>query len=175
MDKCMDIVNDVIDVITLNVMERMDEKYQNIIREFIGPCEVKYKLLEPEAKLPTRATDGSAGWDLYASRDVIVWEHDPTLIHTGIAIELPPGWEAQCRPRSGNAMRGLWTLFGTVDSDYRGELLVVALGFKKQGYKINTGDRIAQLVFNRVPNVYWVESELSDTDRGTGGFGSTGR
>jgi dUTP pyrophosphatase len=139
---------------------------------------LKVKRLRPEARLPTRATDGSSGMDLYACLDgELTLGPDPVLVPTGIAIELPPGYEAQVRPRSGLSAQGVAVVFGTIDADYRGEVLVTMYTVgTRPPYTVHHGDRIAQLVLARVVTLPLVESdELSPTGRGAGGHGSTGR
>lgn len=145
--------------------------------------QVKIKRLYPDAILPEYKTDGAAGMDLYAHSVVERpwgWE-----VGTGIAIELPNGYEAQVRPRSGLARMGAAAVFGTIDADYRGEISVTVLRtwdnpgiVNIQGSSIwgHRGSRIAQLVIAPVPRVQWIEvDELSETVRGGKGFGSTGR
>ena len=139
---------------------------------------LKVRLLRPGARLPTRATPGASGLDLYACLDAGVdLSPDVSLVPTGIAVEVPQGYEVQVRPRSGLARRGVSVVFGTVDSDYRGEVFVNmhTIG-RLQSYRIQDGDRIAQLVVARVEMLPAVEAEeLSDSLRGDGGYGSTGR
>ena len=140
---------------------------------------LKVQRLRPAARLPQRATPGSAGLDLYACiedqgcSDV---GHDPVLVPTGIAIELPPGYEAQVRPRSGLSAQGVAVTFGTIDADYRGEVLVTMYVFgSRSSFTVRHGDRIAQLVIARLANLDVEETaELSKTKRGTGGHGSSG-
>jgi dUTP pyrophosphatase len=139
---------------------------------------IKVKLLRPGAQLPTRGTDGASGLDLYAclEADVEIGS-DVTLVPSGIAVEMPHGYEVQVRPRSGLARRGINVVFGTIDSDYRGEIFVNmhTIGTLKS-YRIQNRDRIAQLVIAPVEMLPAVEvAELSDSTRGEGGFGSTGR
>lgn len=139
---------------------------------------LKVKLLRPGAQLPSRGTPGASGLDLYACLDAGVdLGPDVTLVPTGIAVEVPTGCEVQVRPRSGLARRGVNVVFGTVDSDYRGEIFVNMYTFGSlRSYRIENGDRIAQLVVARVEMLPAVEVEaLTDSDRGDGGFGSTGR
>ncbi len=139
---------------------------------------IKVKLLRPGARLPSRSTPGASGLDLHACLDGDVQlGPDATLVPSGIAVEVPLGFEVQLRPRSGLARRGVNVIFGTVDSDYRGEIFVNmhTIG-ALQSYRIQDGDRIAQLVVSRVEILGAVESdELSDSTRGGSGFGSTGR
>ena len=95
---------------------------------------------------------------------------------TGIAIELPPGYEAQVRPRSGMALKHSVTVnFGTIDPGYRGEIRVIMFNLGHADYVIEKGDRIAQLVIGRYEAIEWEEGDLSDSTRGEGGFGSSGR
>jgi dUTP pyrophosphatase len=134
--------------------------------------------LHPSARLPERATPGSSGMDLHARLDApLVLGPAPVRVPTGIAIELPVGWDAQVRPRSGLLAKGVSAGFGTIDADYRGELLVTMWTFGGlERYEINDGDRIAQLVIARLADATIVEvAELSATTRGEGGHGSTGR
>jgi dUTP pyrophosphatase len=141
---------------------------------------VKIKRLRPEAFLPAYAhgPGEDAGMDLRAAEEALLQPGVPGLISTGIAIELPPGYEAQVRPRSGLALRHAITLPNspaTIDPGYRGEIRVILLNLGPQEYRIQRGDRIAQLVIARYEPVEWEESELGDTNRGHGGFGSSGR
>ena len=131
--------------------------------------------------LPEYATEGSAGVDLRAnlSQAVTLKPMERLLIPTGIFIELPENYEAQVRPRSGLAIKhGLTCLNspGTVDSDYRGELKVILVNLSAEEHTIQHGDRIAQMVVSRVERVKWkVVDEISETGRGKGGFGHTGK
>lgn len=140
---------------------------------------LKVQRLRPEARLPERATEGAAGLDLFAciaGPGYLIIGPDPRLVPTGIAIELPPGFEGQIRPRSGLFARGIACSFGTVDADYRGEVFVTmyTLGSTKM-YRVRNGDRIAQLVVGRLADLSVLEAaELTPTVRGTGGHGSTG-
>ncbi len=130
--------------------------------------------------LPAYTTPLSAGMDLYANLNeaVILKPLERQLIGTGIFIELPEGFEAQVRPRSGLAVkRGLSVLNtpGTIDADYRGEIKVIMVNLSNEPCEIMDGERIAQLVVSRHEKVEWIESvQLTDSDRGTGGFGHTG-
>ena len=139
---------------------------------------LKVKLLRPGARLPERGTPGASGLDLYACLDADVeLGPDPTLVPSGIAVEVPYGYEVQVRPRSGLARQGVTVVFGTADSDYRGEIFVNmhTIGTLKS-YRIQHGDRIAQLVIAPVSMPPAIEvNELNDSERGAGGFGSTGR
>lgn len=140
---------------------------------------LRVRRLRPGARLPQRATPGSAGLDLYAclqGQGSIEVGHDPVLIPTGIAIELPPGYEAQVRPRSGLFARGVAVTLGTIDADYRGEVLVTMYVFgSRSSHLVRDGDRIAQLVVARLADLTVEEAaELSATERGAGGHGSSG-
>ena len=141
---------------------------------------LKVKLLRPGARLPKRATEGSSGFDLYASiedGDSIVLRRQPQRVGTGIAIEFAPGFDVQIRPRSGLSAKGVGVMLGTIDSDYRGEVLVTMYVFGDvEEFPIANGDRIAQLVVTRLGELELVEAEeLSETSRGAGGHGSTGQ
>jgi dUTP pyrophosphatase len=141
---------------------------------------IKVKLLRSGAKLPTRATPGASGYDLYACLEGeghVDLGPDVTLVPTGIAIEAPMGYDVQIRPRSGLGRQGVNVVLGTIDSDYRGEILVSMYTFgSRRTYRVNRGDRIAQLVISRHSGLDIVETyELSPSDREAGGHGSTGR
>ncbi len=131
--------------------------------------------------LPEYATSGSSGMDLRADlqEPVILKPLERSLIPTGLFIELPEGFEAQVRPRSGLAIKqGLTCLNspGTVDADYRGELKVILINLSNEEQQINHGDRIAQMVIQKVEQVEWLlVQDLTETQRGTGGFGHTGK
>ena len=138
---------------------------------------LRVQRLRPGARLPERATPGSTGYDLYACPDgEMVIGQEPALVPTGIALEAPPGYDVQVRPRSGLSAKGVQVTFGTIDSDYRGEVLVTmyVLPFREP-HVVRPGDRIAQLVVGRTAEVTIVEAEaLSASERGSGGHGSTG-
>ncbi len=129
---------------------------------------------------PTYATSGSAGADLRACLDhaVTIASGERLTISTGVWLELPAGYEGQIRPRSGLAAGHGITLLnapGTIDSDYRGEVRVIVVNLSDEPYTIRAGDRIAQLVIAPVRQVTFTTADLTDTGRGEGGFGSTGR
>ena len=141
---------------------------------------LKIKRLRPDAKLPKRATPGSTGLDLFAcieGEGTIALSTQPRLIPTGIAIEVPGGYDVQIRPRSGLSAKGVGVTFGTIDSDYRGEILVTMYLFDPHAaFEIKHGDRIAQMVISRIADLPLTEvEELSPTERGSGGHGSTGK
>jgi dUTP pyrophosphatase len=131
--------------------------------------------------LPTYATEGSSGLDLraFVTEPIVLESLERTLVPTGLFLEIPQGWEAQVRPRSGLAIKqGLTCLNtpGTIDSDYRGEIKVILVNLGKEPQTINTGDRIAQMVFQQVQQIKWTEAEtLSESARGARGFGHTGK
>lgn len=132
------------------------------------------------AAIPEYKTAGSAGADLraYISAPVILKPMQRTLIPTGLFVELPPGTELQVRPRSGLALKHGITVLntpGTVDSDYRGELCVLLINLGTEDFTVENGDRIAQAVITQTGRAGFIQKdELSDTERGSGGYGSTG-
>lgn len=131
--------------------------------------------------LPEYKTEGAAGMDLIANinESVTLKPLERTLIPTGLFMEIPMGYEAQVRPRSGWSLKhGITCLNspGTIDADYRGEVGVILANVSNEEFTINDGDRVAQLVIAKHEKAEWVEVEtLSDTQRGEGGFGSTGK
>ncbi len=131
--------------------------------------------------LPAYETENSAGLDIRAfiEETIILKPTERKLIKTGLFIEIPHGYEAQVRPRSGLAFKNGITVLnspGTIDADYRGEIGVILINHSNENFEINTGDRIAQLVFAKVEQATWKVTEtLSETERGEGGFGSTGK
>jgi dUTP pyrophosphatase len=142
---------------------------------------IKLRCMEgrPELPIPTYATELAAGLDLIAAHAVVIAPSGWTAVGTGLELELPAGYEAQVRPRSGLAMKHGVTVLnapGTIDADYRGEIRVLLINHGKDPYEIGIGDRIAQLVIAPVTHVaVEVAAELSTTNRGRGGFGHTGR
>jgi len=131
----------------------------------------------PEGALPDYSTPGSAGADLRASEAVLIPPGGRAAVPTALRLQIPPGHVGLVWPRSGLAVRhGIDTLAGVVDSDYRGEVKVVLVNHGDEPFAIAAGDRVAQLLVHRVERVVFraVES-VADTERGTGGFGSTGR
>lgn len=140
---------------------------------------IRVKRLREGAQLPYQATSDSTGYDLYACLDAdsLVVGQEPVRVPTGIAIEAPSGYDVQIRPRSGLSFKGVMVTYGTIDADYRGELLVTmyTLPFREP-HVVHNGDRIAQLVISRVAEVELEEvTELSESVRGAGGHGSTGQ
>ena len=130
--------------------------------------------------LPSYETIASAGMDLRANitTPVLLKSFDRTVINTGLFIELPIGFEAQVRPRSGLAIKSGVTVLnspGTIDADYRGEIGVILVNLSQDDFIIENGERIAQLIIAKHERAEWVETDhLSETSRGNGGFGSTG-
>ena len=142
---------------------------------------MKIKVINKSAhKLPHYETDASAGMDLRAnlSEPIMLKPLERAIIKTGLFIELPVGFEAQVRPRSGlAAKKGITVLNspGTIDADYRGEIGVILVNLSNEDFEVNDGERVAQLVIAKHERIDWEESEvLEETSRGSGGFGSTG-
>lgn len=129
--------------------------------------------------LPQYATLGSSGMDIRASKSVLIKAGERVCVPTGLFFEIPLGFEAQVRPRSGLAIKDGVTVLnapGTIDSDYRGELCVILANLGKEDFKITEGDRIAQIVFAAVTRASLERvDELDETERASSGFGSTGR
>ena len=140
---------------------------------------MKIKLLSDKAKIPTRGSEEAAGWDLYAATDATILSHTTAKISTDIAIEIPTGYFGAVFARSGLATKqGLRpaNCVGVIDSDYRGPVIVALHNDTDQVKEIFSGDRIAQLVFIQYSSWDWeVVDELSDTERGDGGFGHSGQ
>ena len=141
---------------------------------------IRVKLLHAAAKLPAYAHGPAedAGRDICAVEDARLEPNVPVAVATGLALEIPPGHEAQIRPRSGLALRHAITLPNapaTIDPGYRGELKVILLNLGKAAYQVHAGDRIAQMVIARYEAIEWEENELGESARGEGGFGSSGR
>ncbi|MEZ5009799.1 MAG: dUTP diphosphatase [Chitinophagales bacterium] len=142
---------------------------------------MKVKIInESDNQLPAYETEGSAGLDLRASlsEPVSLKPLQRALIPTGLFIELPKGYEAQIRPRSGLAIKkgiGLLNTPGTIDSDYRGEIKIILINLSNETAQVHHGERIAQMIINKYEKVTFEEvDELSETERGEGGFGHTG-
>lgn len=131
--------------------------------------------------LPDYATTGSSGVDIRAhlEQPIIIQPSERVLVPTGLFVEIPLGYEIQIRPRSGLAIKqGITCLNtpGTIDADYRGEIKVILINLSAEEQTIQPGDRIAQMVLQKVERIAWVATEnLENTERGTGGFGSTGK
>ncbi len=142
---------------------------------------VEFARLEQEARLPTQGSSQAAGWDLYALEETKVVRKSSSMIRTGLAVAIPEGWEGQIRCRSSLGKKGMIMPngVGTIDSDYRGELMVLATWIGEgDSFTVAKGERVAQLLFAPVPKVNIVETtveNLGKTERGQGGFGSTGQ
>jgi len=141
---------------------------------------IRIKRLDPRAELPAYAhgPDEDAGMDLRAVEDVLLEPGVPQAVPTGLAVEIPPGWEGQVRPRSGLALKHAISMPnapGTIDPGYRGELKVILINLGREPYRVRAGDRIAQLVVAPYAAVEWEEAELNESRRAAGGFGSSGR
>jgi len=139
---------------------------------------IRIKKLHPDAVLPAYAhgSEEDAGVDLRSVERIVLRPRESQGVPTGLAIELPPGYEAQVRPRSGLGLKHSVTVnFGTIDPGYRGEIRVVMFNLGTADYVVEKGDRIAQLVIARYEAIQWEEGELGESARGAGGFGSSGR
>jgi len=139
------------------------------------PCVV------PQQLVPLYRSDGSAGADLCAdlSGDLCIGPGERAAVPTGLRLEIPPGFEAQIRPRSGLALASGVTVLnapGTVDADYRGEVMVILVNLGREPFIVRPGDRIAQIIFAAAARAeFIVQPQIAGTQRGEGGFGSTGR
>lgn len=146
----------------------------------IEPVPVLLKRLagNEDLPLPAYATDGAAGMDVVSAEDVTIAKGACHAVATGLSVAIPAGYEIQVRPRSGLALKHGITVAnapGTIDSDYRGEVKVILINLGQEPFAIRRGDRIAQLVLAPVTRASWLEvAELDETERGEGGFGSTG-
>jgi dUTP pyrophosphatase len=142
------------------------------------PDTILVKKLNPRARMPERATEGATGYDLYACLNAEMQVGpEPVRVPAGIALDTPMGMDVQIRPRSGLSSKGVMVTLGTIDADYRGELQVTMYTLPhREPHIVHDGDRIAQLVISRVEPVELREAaELSLSERGSGGHGSTGR
>ena len=141
---------------------------------------LRIRKIHADAVLPKYAQgpEEDAGMDLCSVADALLEPNIPQAVPTGLSIELPPGYEAQIRPRSGLAFKHAISVPnspGTIDPGYRGEVKVILINLGKQPYQVTKGDRIAQMVVARYEAVEIQEGDLTDTERGAGGFGSSGR
>jgi dUTP pyrophosphatase len=130
--------------------------------------------LDDNTCTPTRQTSGASGYDCVARKDTLLPPGIPTKVPLGFRLALPPGYEAQIRPRSGLSLGGIVVIPGTVDSDYRGEVCAIIVNMNEGMRGVNRGDRCCQMVIARVPEVELAMGDLDETERGDGGFGSTG-
>ena len=143
--------------------------------------EVMVARMDDGARLPTRGSEYAAGWDLYALEEYVVPFRKSVKLRTGLRVAIPVGYEGQVRARSSLGSKGLILphSIGTIDADYRGELFVLMTWIGEgESYRVNAGERIAQLLISPIPEVSFKEvsiEQLGDTKRGDGGFGSTGR
>lgn len=139
---------------------------------------LKFKRIHPDAVLPEYAHPSDAGMDVKSIDDLVIAPGKRALVHTGLVMALPPMYEAQVRPRSGLALKKGVTVLntpGTIDSGYRGEVGVILINLGEEDFEIKKGDKIAQIVIAPVTVAEIVETDvIDDTDRGEGGFGSTG-
>jgi len=139
--------------------------------------EIKFNKLHPDAQIPSYAHVGDAGADVYSVAEVTLQPSDRAAIPTGLAVDIPIGYEIQVRPKSGLALKHGITVLnspGTVDAGYRGEIQVIVINLGKEVYTFAKGQKIAQLVLKPVIQAQFIEGELGTSDRGDGGFGSTG-
>lgn len=142
---------------------------------------IQAKILKVDKELPTPkyAHYGDAGMDVYSAEDYVLKPGERKIFSTGLKFEIPEGYELQVRPRSGLAAKHGITVLnspGTVDFQYRGILGVILINHGKEDFEVKRGERIAQIVFNKFETAELIEvDELSETERGEGGFGSTGR
>lgn len=149
----------------------------------MGTITVKWKRLHKDAHVPTRGSREAAGYDLYAclgeGKTVFIKPGETVMISTGVALEIPAGWFGQLHGRSGlSTKKGLRLSTGVsiVDADYRGDVFIGIHNDSGFTREIENGDRIAQIVFQKHPEVKFIEvDELAETERGSGGFGSTGK
>ncbi len=150
-------------------MKKVDIKIQRIDSKFY------------DIPIPVYATEGSSGLDLRAAVDFdqIIKAGSVAMVSTNLKVEIPLGYEIQIRPRSGLAAKhsiGVLNSPGTIDSDYRGEIKIILFNFGENDFVINRGERIAQMVLSKVLKMNLIDSEnLSETERGAGGFGHTGK
>ena len=153
----------------------VDTKTQGDVED---KMKLKFKKIHENAIIPKFAKEGDAGLDITAIDDHEIQPNQHLLVKTGLKMEIPQGYEAQVRPRSGLALKNKITVLnspGTIDSGYRGEIGVIMMNHGDETFKVNKGDRIAQIVIakHETPEIHEVE-ELEDSERGEGGYGSTG-
>jgi dUTP pyrophosphatase len=140
---------------------------------------IKFKALDSRFQLPTQGSPDAAGFDMRALDEVMLMPGQRTLVPLGCAVEIPQGYEIQVRPRSGLALKNGITVLnspGTIDADYRGPCGAILLNASQDAYLVAKDERVCQFVVAKVPTVaVEMATELSDTERGEGGFGSTGK
>ena len=160
-------------------MIKNNYSYKSLFLLILMTIELKVKKIHPDAVLPSYAKPGDAGMDLCSYINYVLQPGERKLFGTGLKVEIPQGYEMQIRPRSGLALKVGITVVntpGTVDSGYRGELGVILINHGSESYEIKKGERIAQGVISKIEEVLIKEVEnLSDSERGVGGFGSTGK
>tara|TARA_Y100000034_G_C6825277_1_gene372034 strand:+ start:215 stop:640 length:426 start_codon:yes stop_codon:yes gene_type:complete len=138
---------------------------------------VSIRQIHPDAKYPEKSTEGSAAYDLYTPEKVRLPSGKVTIVHTGLSMEIPEGYKGEIYSRSGLATQGVWVANqpGKIDSDYRGEIMVLLYNSQDGIFTLPAGSRVAQLEINPVKLVTFIDvAELTTTSRGEGGFGSTG-
>lgn len=141
---------------------------------------IQITLLRKGSKIPQRQSVGAAGYDLYAclEKPIMIYPNSIELIPTGIAVAIPPGYEIQIRPRSGLSLKNKLLIInspGTIDSDYRGEIFVPIYNLNNQEFTVEPGLRIAQMILAKVETIHWdIQDSLPQTERASGGFGSSG-
>ncbi len=148
--------------------------FQNFII-YMNRLELKVRRLSSYAKLPTRAYNGDLGYDLYAAERHIINPSEQTAVGTGISVELPEGWGGVIKDRSSMAMKMIYTSAGVIDNGYRGEIKVLLRNNSKEPFKIELGDKIAQMVPIKLIDWEIIEADIQDSDRNTNGFGSSGK
>lgn len=139
---------------------------------------INFCKLSESAKCPKRGTENSAGYDLYSTEAILIEPFSRNLVGTGIAIAIPSGYYGRIAPRSGLSVKGIDIGAGVIDIDYRGEVKVLMINNSKQSFIVNAGDRIAQLLIEKITHPDFIEVDrenISDTSRGGNGFGSTGK
>lgn len=152
------------------IIQRLRERI-----EMEGRMKLKIRRLDKSIPPPEYATDGASGLDLRSAVTTTIPPGGRAKLPTGLCLEIPLGLEGQVRPRSGLTSRGILGAFGTIDADYRGEVAVILENRSSEAHMVHAGDRVAQLVIAPVVRVQVEEAEeLSETERGDGGFGSTG-
>lgn len=164
------------DFLTL-LMGQSVELLTSVLKNPREEVEVKITKIHENAVIPTYAHDSDAGADIYAVEDITIKPNSTEIIPTGIKVEIPLGYEIQIRPRSGLSAKTKLRIAnapGTIDAEYRGEIGVIMTNTGNLSHTINKGDKIAQMVIMPVPMIKWIETEeLSETERGEGGYGST--
>lgn len=160
-----------------SIMNQSVELLDSVLKNPREEVEVKITKIHENAIIPTYAHDSDAGADIYAVEDITIKPNSTEIIPTGIKVEIPLGYEIQIRPRSGLSAKTKLRIAnapGTIDAEYRGEIGVIMTNTGNLSHTINKGDKIAQMVIMPVPMIKWIETkELSETERGEGGYGST--